>query len=339
MAVAAVEPFREIFGRRTFPLGFGTGALLSKRRSRHEALVLVETALDHGITYFDAARMYGAGRAESILGEVAARNRDRLILVSKAGILPQSRSLLVRATGRGVRLLHNAVPSVKNYVPIPRAYLPRFGCFRLVDVRKSVETSLKALRTDYIDILLLHECSVSNFDDQELLHYLDDLKSEGKIRAFGIATGMEETAAILARYAAVPDVVQIPSAIWNMNIRKLQTMHCGLKVTHSSLSGRFNVLLSRLASDEVMAAEWRSMTQVDPRDAQSFAQLLLAHAISSNPNGIVICFSSDPANIVANVNSLKSGCIDQAQIDGLNALLSRNHVAAFFDSVFQDLNV
>ena len=337
MTVAAAEPFREILGRRTFPLGFGTGALFSKKRSRNEALKLVETALDFGITYFDTARMYGSGRAEGIIGEVAARNRDRLILVSKAGILPQSRSLIVRAAGQGVQFLHRGVPRSKDYVSVPRTYLPRFGFFKLADIRKSVETSLKELRTDYIDILLLHECNVSNFDDQELRHYLNELKVQGKIRAFGIATGMEETDAILARYAGVPDVVQIPSAIWNMYIKKLQTTHRGLTVTHSSLSGRLNVLLDRLASDEAMAAEWRAMTEIDPRNTQSFAQLLLAHAVTSNPNGIVIFFSSDPTNIVANVNSLKSRSIDQAQIDGLNLLLSRNHVAAFFDSAFQNL--
>lgn len=337
MTVATAEPFREILGRRTLPLGFGTGALLSKKRSRHDALKLVETALDSGITYFDTARMYGSGRAEGIIGQVAARNRDRLILVSKAGILPQSRSLIVRAAGQGVRFLHRAIPRSRDYVSVPRTYLPRFGFFKLADIRKSVEISLKELRTDYIDIFLLHECSVSNFDDQELRHYLNDLKVQGKIRAFGIATGIEETDAILARYPRVPDVVQIPSAIWNMNIRKLQTKHSGLTVTHSSLTGRLNVLLGRLTSDEAMAAEWHSMTEIDPRDIQSFTRLLLAHAVTSNPDGIVIFFSSDPANIVANVNSLKSRSIDKAQIDGLNRLISRKHVAAFFDSAFQGL--
>jgi len=337
MTVAAAEPFREILDRKTLPLGFGTGALFSKKRSRYEALKLVETALDSGITYFDTARMYGSGRAEGIIGEVAARNRDRLILVSKAGILPQSRSLIVRAAGQGVRFLHRAVPLSKDYMSVPRTYLPRFGWFKPADVQKSVEISLKELRTDYIDILLLHECEASNFNDQELRHYLTDLKVQGKIRAFGVATGMEETDAILAQTTGVPDVVQIPSAIWNMNIKRLQTTYRGLAVTHSSLSGRLNVLLARLNSDEAMAAEWREMTGIDPRDSRSFAQLLLAHAVASNPNGIVIFFSSDPANIVANVNAFKRRAIDEAQVDGLNLLSAKSHVTAFFNSAFQNL--
>jgi hypothetical protein len=123
-----------------------------------------------------------------------------------------------------------------------------------------------------------------------------------------------------------------------MNIRKLPPTDRSVVITHSSLTGRFNVLLDRLSQDEVMAAEWHSMTQVDPRDTTGLAQLLLAHALKSNPNGIVIFFSSSPENIVANVNCLKKPAFDETQLEGLNALLARNHVGAFFNSSFQNLN-
>jgi aryl-alcohol dehydrogenase-like predicted oxidoreductase len=280
--------------------------------------------------------MYGAGRAEGLVGELAASNRDKLILVSKAGILPQSRAVPIRAMGRAARLLHKAVPSIKKYVPVPPASAPRFGAFGLVEFRKSVETSLKELRTDYLDILLLHECAAANFEDAELLGYLHDLKRQGKIRAFGIATGIDETVAILSRHAGL-DVVQIPSAIWNLNIQKLRTKDCGLVVTHSSMTGRLNVLLDRLSGDDYMVAEWRSMTGVDPRDPMRLAQLLLAHALNSNPNGMVIFFSSKPAHIRASMKCLEKGTVDEAQIAGLNALLARDHVSAFFASSFANL--
>jgi D-threo-aldose 1-dehydrogenase len=337
MTVAIAKPFREILPRNMLPLGFGSGALLSKRRTRRDALRLLETALDCGVTYFDTARMYGAGRAEGILGELTARNRERLVLASKAGILPQSRALHVRAMSRSIRLLHEVAPNSKRHVPVPPASVPRFGAFGLVEFRKSVETSLKELRTDYLDILLLHECTAADLEQTDLLQYLNDLKSAGKIRAFGIATGIEETTSILRRHAGLLDVVQIPSAVWNMNVRKLPTID-GLVITHSSLTGRFNVLLDRLSSDERMAAEWRSMTQVDPRDSTRLAHLLLAHALDSNSNGIVIFFSSDPANVVANVKSINGRAFNEEQIAGLNALLARKHIAAFFESSFQGLN-
>ncbi|MCK1709647.1 MULTISPECIES: aldo/keto reductase [unclassified Bradyrhizobium] len=337
MAVAMVKPFREILPRNMLPLGFGSGALLSKRRTRRDALRLLETAMDCGVTYFDTARMYGAGRAESILGELTAQKRDRLVLASKAGILPQSRALHVRAMGRGIRFLHKVAPNLKYHVPVPSTSIPRFGAFGPVEFRNSVEKSLKELRTDYLDILLLHECTAADLEETDLLHYLHDLKSAGKIRAFGIATGIDETMSILERHAGLLDVVQIPSAIWNMNVRKLPATD-GLVITHSSLTSRFDILLNRLLSDERMAAEWQSLTQVDPRDSKKLAHLLLAHALKANSNGIVIFFSSSPANVVANVKSVSSPVIDEKQIAGLNALLARKHVADFFESSFRGLN-
>ena len=72
-----------------FPLGFGCGDL-SYRIDRRGSLHLLETAIDHGISYFDTARMYGFGRAESILGKLTSRNRRRMIIATKAGILPAS---------------------------------------------------------------------------------------------------------------------------------------------------------------------------------------------------------------------------------------------------------
>jgi D-threo-aldose 1-dehydrogenase len=284
--------------------------------------------MDCGVTYFDTARMYGAGRAEGILGELTARKREGLVLASKAGILPQSRALHIRAMGRSIRLLHKVAPSSKNYLPVPSTSVPRFGSFGRVEFQKSVETSLRELRTDYLDILLLHECSAADLEETDLLHFLDVLKREGKIRAFGIATGIEETTAILKRHAALLDVVQIPSAIWNMNVRKLPKID-SLVITHSSLTSRFNILLDRLLSDERMAAEWHSLTQVDPRDSTKLAHLLLAHALNANPNGIVIFFSSNPANVVANVESVNIRAINENQIAGLNAILARRHVAEF----------
>jgi D-threo-aldose 1-dehydrogenase len=316
---------REIFGQKALPLGFGSGALLSKGRGRQAALRLLETAIDCGVTYFDTARMYGAGRAEGILGEVVTKNRSRLILASKAGILPESRSLFVRAVGRGVRLLHKVAPPIENYVAVPAAAVPRFGLFGLIDIQRSIETSLRELRTDYLDIFLLHECAVSNTDSAELLNHLDHLKNAGKIRAFGIATGIEETINILNKNRGFSDVVQIPSSIFDMNVRKVLPLSHNLVVTHSSLTSRFNRLLDRLSSDKLMAAEWRSMTNIDPRDTTSLAQLLLAHALYSNPNGIVLFFSSNASNIKANVKMLNEATVDQAQIDGLNALLIKSH--------------
>jgi D-threo-aldose 1-dehydrogenase len=338
MSLSRPTSFRDTLPADTFPLAFGTGALFSRRRTRREAMALLEAALDSGITYFDTARMYGAGRAETLIGELSAGKRDRLIVVSKAGIVPNSRSVAVRALGQGIRLLHKVVPPTAGRVPFPSTYQPRFGAFERSEFKRSVETSLRELRTDYLDALLLHECTIANCDMQALLPCLEEMKKEGKIRAFGIASGIDESIELLDRHPQLSQFVQIPSAIWNRNIERLRGKGCGFIVTHSSLTGRFNILFDRLKADAGMAAEWHAATDVDPRDASALSQLLLSHALYSNPDGMVIFFSSNPGNIVTNVERLKATRIDPKQIEALNELVGRGHVAAFLEASFRNLS-
>ena len=284
---------------------------------------MLETALNSGITYFDTARMYGAGLAEGVLGDVVARNRSRIILASKAGILPESRSIAIRALGRGTRLVHKVIPALKSHLPAPASSVPRPGIFEPPEIRKSVETSLRELRTDYLDILLLHECSPENIDDR-LLELLSSLITEGKIRAFGIATDIDSTVTLLERSPSLSNVVQIPSNIWNLNVPKLSGKPHDLLITHSSITSRIKELMYKLAASRSLLEKWKAATGVDPHSERSVAQLLLAHAVSSNPGGIVLFFSSIASNIIANVGAIKGDLVSRSQIDGLNAFLSTN---------------
>ena len=127
---------------------------------------LLDEMFDLGITAFDAARVYRG--AEECLGAwVAARgNRDKIFIETKC-----------------------AHPSV-------------FGRSRVDDksIRKDAERSLRALRTDYIDLLLLHR------DDERLpvssmVEALGALYKEGKVRAFGASNWRHERIAAANAYA------------------------------------------------------------------------------------------------------------------------------------------
>jgi D-threo-aldose 1-dehydrogenase len=310
----------EILGKKTLRLGFGSSQLLW--RDRREALRLLETAIDCGITYFDTARMYCGGESEGILGEVVSRHRQRLILASKAGILPTTSSILARGATKSIRLIHKIAPRTKSYLPVPRAEY-RFGAFDLVDVRKSIETSLRKLRTDYLDVFLLHECAEAHIGRPELISYLNDLKIEGKVRALGIATGIDETVHILQGTPGLLDVVQIPNSVFDMNIRRISDFSRDITVTHSALASGFKQLVDRLSQDDATAAEWRVLTKVDPRSPTNVAQLLVAYALRANPGGIVLFFSANPKNIAENVKLLNGSAIDDSQIDGLETFLAK----------------
>ena len=160
----------------------GCAGLPGKLGNR-EALRLVETAIDCGVTYFDTARLYGYGRAEHILGQLTAAKRSKLIIATKAGILPPKLSLVRRLVRRGVRLAHQGAPTLRDYVSEPAAPPLRSGIFEPRAFQNSVDASLRALRTDCVDILLLHECTITDLSDNEqLLPLLQALKKRRKDR-------------------------------------------------------------------------------------------------------------------------------------------------------------
>ncbi len=119
-----------------------------------EAKRLVDISLDAGLTMFDSADVYSAGRAEEILGKAIAGRRDEVLVSTKATF----------RTGEG-----------PNDLGSSRHHLIR-----------AVEASLRRLDTDYIDLFQLH-----GFDAQtpveETLSTLDQLVRQGKIRYLGVS--------------------------------------------------------------------------------------------------------------------------------------------------------
>ncbi len=156
--------------------GYGTAGL-GRSLSRRERIRLVETAYDAGIRYFDTAPLYGAGAAEDALGR-ALRGRDDVTLATKVGIVPPG---LV-----GVALRRPAAS----------------GRFGPAEIRAQLEGSLRRLRREAVDVLLLHEVGASAASGA--LDVLDDLRREGKILRAGIATGAAQPSTILA--TRIPDV-------------------------------------------------------------------------------------------------------------------------------------
>jgi aryl-alcohol dehydrogenase-like predicted oxidoreductase len=312
-----MNTFIDIIPRGTLRLGFGCGSLHGGK-GRRQSLRLLETAIDCGITYFDTGRMYGLGAAESLLGEIGSRDRHRLTITTKAGILPADQSVRMRLATRGIRLAHKFLPGSERYLPMPAAAHIRFHAFSRSALQSSVERSLKELRTDYIDILLLHECSLSDIQDPRVLEFLQDLKKQGKIRAFGIATDMEATLKIAASYAHLFSILQIPSSIFDMNIRRITSWFSGLTIVHSCLTGHNGPLLSRLATNQDMAAKWKLTTGIDYRDVKSTAKLLLAHALHVNREGIVLFSTSQVENIKSNVQAVTEPPVDLTQLEAMN---------------------
>jgi diketogulonate reductase-like aldo/keto reductase len=316
--------FRDVLLQGALPLGFGCSGLLGGL-TRRESLRLIETALDCGISYFDTARLYGSGGAEGLLGEITPGVRQKIFLASKAGLLPGKPKRFIRLFYHGARSIYKMLPKLKStgarklqkYVRTPNEQKPVPGAFSPDDLRKSLDMSLQQLRTDYLDLFLLHECRLADIHEHRVFEVLQSLQREGKIRHFGLATGIDDTIRIAEAAPGLSKIAQIPNSIWEPNITRLDWQSIDLTITHSCFGERFHALADRLSTDQAMANSWHSMTGVDPHSKEAVAQLLFAHALRINADGIVLFSSSRPANIRANLKVVQGRIVDGAQIDGL----------------------
>jgi D-threo-aldose 1-dehydrogenase len=152
-----------------------------------EALRVVEAAWQSGIRFFDTAPLYGHGLAEKRLGEVLrSKPRDEFVLTTKVG-----------------RLLRADAPPdpTQSYRGAPPLN-PVFD-FSYDGVMRSVEESLERLGLDHVDVLHIHDPD-DHYEEALSGAYraLDQLRTEGTIKAVG--AGMNQ-AEMLARFARAAD--------------------------------------------------------------------------------------------------------------------------------------
>jgi len=294
-------------------LGFGTAYLLDGR-TRADAIRLLDCAIDEGVRYFDTARMYCGGMAEGVVGEVARRRGHKMFIATKAGLLPPSGS----AAARAARKLSMRVGMAPPIFARPPAHQ-----FRRDQLNASLETSLRELGTERIDLLLLHEIALSDVTD-ELFETLHALTSAGKVGAYGLATGRAETRTIAAAHPGRFAFAQVPDSLWDRREGPLNTGGIAVVGSHSIMGTPFADLRRRLAGDDQLLRQWSDALGFDAHDAGRLAKVFLAEALDANLAGPVLFSSGNANNIRANVKVLE-GAADQP-IAELRSLLASAQV-------------
>jgi hypothetical protein len=170
-------------------IGFGCGRIVGGSTLR-ESSALLETALQLGIRYFDAAPSYGMGTAEEVLGAVVGAVPDAVI-ATKIGV-PRghysSRGNMLRKFGKPlldrVRFLKSAARKVYAKGPVAPGTRPRYD-FSPDAVHRSLEHSLRLLRRDRADIFLAHEPHLDDLNPQTMALF-ESLREAGRIGCFGV---------------------------------------------------------------------------------------------------------------------------------------------------------
>lgn len=129
------------------------GCMRIANKSIKEAQELINTALEEGINFFDHADIYGGGKSEEIFAEaigMSSNTREQIIIQTKCGIR-------------------------RGYYDFSKEH-----------ILESVDGSLKRLKTDYIDILLLHRPDTL-MEPEEIAEAFSILHTSGKVRNFGVS--------------------------------------------------------------------------------------------------------------------------------------------------------
>lgn len=148
------------------------GCMRINALSRAEAERFVHAALDAGANFFDHADIYGGGQCEEIFADavgMSSRVREGLILQSKCGI---------------------------------RHHIGTFD-FSKEHILASVDGILKRLRTEYLDVLLLHRPDAL-VEPEEVAAAFDELERSGKVRHFGVSNHHPRQIDLLKKYVQQP---------------------------------------------------------------------------------------------------------------------------------------
>ena len=172
------------------PLCLGT-MMFGSAANERESIAITHRAVDDGINFIDTANAYNNGLSETILGKALEDRRDKVVLVTKVNA----------STGDG----------------------PNDGGLSRYHILNEVENSLRRLRTDHIDIYMLHRRDFGT-PLEESLGAMNDLVRQGKVRYIGMSNHYSwqvRGALDQAKYEGVAPVVCVQD-LYNIVNRDLE---------------------------------------------------------------------------------------------------------------------
>jgi len=304
-------------------IGFGCSSLTSV--DEKSAQRLLGTAFDAGVRHFDVARYYGYGEAEGRLGRFIKSRRAEITITTKFGIEPPRRTNALRLAMQAGRRLVQLVPAARSFLRSRAQGLVKGGAFSANDASASLETSLRELGTDYIDFYLLHDYVVSESSPEELLAFLIDAVKSGKIRAFGMGTGIENILAGLRKQPELCAILQFENSVITRNVKKLPAGGAPrFLITHGALSGSYQTISSFLQSHREQERSWSKDLALDCSKQETISALMLNYSVESNANGLVLFSSRDCARVAGNVKAVLESEVSSEQAALFGRLVERD---------------
>jgi aryl-alcohol dehydrogenase-like predicted oxidoreductase len=274
-------------------LGFGGAPIGLLTTDRHRASQLLNELLDSGVNMIDTAASYAG--SEEVIGDVLASRREQFVLVSKCG---------------------------ETFKDLPgEAWSAEL-------IGATIERSLKRLRTDHLDVMLLHSCGIDVLKKGVAIAALVDAKKAGKIRHAGYS-GDNDAAQFAAAHADI-EVLQTSVNItdqWNIAyVLPIAKEHnVGVMAKRPIADGAWRavrpgfyqkygkVYEDRLAKMGLKAGEF----------GLDWAELALRFTLSFPDVSTAIVGTTDPEHARANVEAAERGPLAGEQVEKIRAAFER----------------
>ncbi len=283
------------------PLGWGEVDDAESTRAIH-------AALEHGVTFFDTADVYGAGHSEIVLGKALAGKRENVVIASKFG--NQFDAITKQVTGSSAS--------------------PEY-------IRAALDASLERLGTSYIDLYQLHLNGHNLTEAVIARDTLEELVATGKIRAYAWSTDDPARAALFAEgehctavqhtQNILEDNAEMLELCQNLNLASINRGPLAMGL----LTGKFSSNTSLQASDVrakspdwmvyfkdgVPNPEWlaklESVREILASNGRTLTQGALAWLWARSPKIIPIPGFRTVKQVEENAAALEFGALSEAQ--------------------------
>ena len=290
-------------------LGFGCAPLMG-RVGRKDSLAALAAAEEAGINFFDTARSYGYGESEALLGAFLKGRRQSMVICTKFGILPPQGGWKQRVKPLAQAAIR-VFPGLRKHARRQAAGQTTGGHFTVEVLRDSFETSLRALQTDYADMLLLHAAPMQVLDQDDLFEALQRLVESGKVRMAGISGDHPVIAETFRRQPKALTTAQFALNRSCLNFvqetRKPEAQKLLLVANHpfGGPAGVASITetIAAMRHAEILPAELRA--KLDADDPQLMPEILLNAILNGTGISAVLPSMMRAASLASNVRAIE----------------------------------
>jgi aryl-alcohol dehydrogenase-like predicted oxidoreductase len=195
-------------------IGFGSRNIFQKFKNDSKSLEeLISASIDLGINFYMAASHYSDGKTEKLIGNVLSEYRSEIVLATSVGVAKENGKIILDLSAESLE--------------------------------KQINTSLKNLKTDTMDLLQLHYASPLT-NTRKTLDYLLELKSSGIIKSIGLSNYNLDQ---LREWTLITDSVQMP---YNPIQREIEGEYLDYCNKHAITLLAYTPLLTGLFTDETL---------------------------------------------------------------------------------------